>query len=222
MDTSHTLQKKSLPKKSPEEWRKIWLKKSVRALWNDGDSVKDKDKAVEAIKTFLGKFSGSPYYYSPEKVEEYVIENRYAPLPSLQFFYEKVARSKRHLTLLHSLAERNPASEGTLSGSGRTDALLDNIEEHCIGRNIPLSEREEIGKITAGFLRFYKKHPSEIPLHKIESSLLKRYNTGSNSYRYLREGLKALYTIIKNKYPEQSQIRLECIDNFHKARIDSI
>jgi site-specific recombinase XerD len=64
--------------------------------------------------------------------------------------------------------------------------------------------------------------PAEIPLQKIESSLLKRYNTGSNSYRYLREGLKALYTITRSNYPEESQKRLLCINIFHKARVTEI
>jgi site-specific recombinase XerC len=55
--------------RSPQEWREIWLKKSIKAIQNKDDTAVNKDTAVVDIKTFLMSCSGSPRYCPTEKPE---------------------------------------------------------------------------------------------------------------------------------------------------------
>ena len=116
MAPSHTLPEntsvKKLPEgrsatlvvhKSPEEWREIWLNKYIKILQRHDDTVINKDKTAEHIKEFLGSFSGSPYYYSTDKLEDHITRNNYDPLPAIQFFYEQGTDLRRiQVVLGHS------------------------------------------------------------------------------------------------------------------------
>lgn len=228
MEPSHALQKKTTQKKNPqknlppEEWREIWLKKSIKILQHHDDTVINKDKTAKDIKEFLGSFYGSPYYYPTEKLEDHITRNNYDPLPAIQFFYKHVAHSDKHLDLIDSLTERKNGDKKTLSNSEWTDIWLNKIDEHCLSKNIPINEREEIKSIIARFIRNKKTHPRFIPLKTIESFLSEHYEKEGNSYTHLCEGLKALYTIIKSKFPDESQKRLIYVYNFHKVKIDKL
>lgn len=210
-------------KPSKEEWEIIWARKFRSSLYKQ---KKTGCGYTPVIREMVRLFPGYPGKIKPEQVKDFINaksdgdKQRY--WDAMTIFFTETIPSKKHLDLLCSIKNNIVKDKKTLPSPEWIDILLNKIEEYCINMDILANERDEIKSITAVFLRNNKKHPHTIPLQKIESSLLKNYKTGSNSYKYLQEGLKALYTVIKGKFPEESQKRLKCIYNFHKARIDSI
>jgi hypothetical protein len=175
MDTSHQSAPANTSKKpSPEEWEDIWarkFRKNLYALKKTGNSY------TPVIREMVRSFPGYPGNIKPEQLSDFISaakdRDRQRYTEALTVFFTETIPSEKHLALLRSIADRKDRDRKKISSSGSTDIWLNKIEEHCIGRNILLREREEIKHITAGFLRFYKMPPAEIPLQKIESSLLK-------------------------------------------------
>ncbi len=224
MSISHTLsQTKTSSVPSQDEWEIIWARKFRSNLYN---LDKTGNGYTPVIREMIRSFPGYPGYIKLDMLKGF-LENksdadkqRYRE--ALTIFFTETVPSEKHIDLLNSIDNSIDKEKKTLSSTEWTDIWLNKLEEYCISIDIPVNEREEIKSITAIFLRDNKKHLRIVPMRKIESSLLKYYESGSNSYKYLREGLKALFTIIKSKFPKESHERLICIDTFHKARIDLI
>jgi len=221
MVPSHAIEQKHVSQKSPEEWREIWIKKSGEILKEQHIPSEQKSLFLEHINDFLNEFPGPPYYIPEEKLKNYLADKKNDPVMGITFFFEHVASSDKHLDILHAF-HPDLNEQSNKKKTDWTEIWLDKIDEQLVSQNVPVNERQEIRHTIAPFLEKAKTHPRFIPVKTIESFLLKHYKQDGNGFIYVYQGLDALYSKIKENWPDESQARLIAVSYFQKSKIDTL
>ncbi len=221
MAPSHAIEQKHVSQKSPEEWREIWIKKSGEILKEQHIPSEQKSLFMEHINDFLTEFPGPPYYIPEEKLKNYLADKKNDPVMGITFFFEHVASSDKHLDILHAF-HPDLNEQSNKKKTDWTEIWLNKIDEQLVSKNVPVNEREEITSAITPFLEKAKTHPRFIPVKTIESFLLKHYKQDGNGFIYVYQGLHALYSKIKENWPDESQARLIAVSYFQKSKIDAL
>jgi hypothetical protein len=88
---------------STKEWQKIWSSKTARELQNRGLSKEEAQFHLDVIHQYLSLHPGNPRLISLSKLKRFVIEQKTDIRPSLIVFYNAVARSEQHVTVLNAM-----------------------------------------------------------------------------------------------------------------------
>ena len=81
---------------TPQDWRKIWLKKFDKVAQNDIPITEKRILVRAFIELFLFKNTCSPYYVSQAACADFLKETGTAGCEALRFFYDTIAVSPQH------------------------------------------------------------------------------------------------------------------------------
>ena len=211
--------------KTPDEWQEIWENKTQNILCDSSLSQKQINIFISSIKDFIATFCGkSPYYIKIEDFKNYLRDKSYDSIQGLLFFYDKIAFSQKHLTIIDELFLNR--KEIHLSNKNKernwTEYWWDKTVEELVSLNVKVDTRNEIKSLITPFLKKNKTAPYKIPVTAIENILKKYWANDGDSFIYIEQGLKALYSVTKTKHSDESQARLITIHSFKTAMINGI
>lgn len=90
MTPSHTIPKKSSDKKSPDEWREIWLKKLSFQIRKESIHKEKAKEYKDTIKEFLEKNPKAPKFIPVNDFIEYMTPLNELALEAMLFFYKEI------------------------------------------------------------------------------------------------------------------------------------
>lgn len=113
-------------RRSPEQWREIWLRKSERAMDAARIGKEQRTRWLAVIVSYLEHNPYSPYYIREFRLRDFARHAGPEAVEALRFFYEHVAQSDEHLGFLERLSNQNAAEPAIDDDADRTaEAGLD-------------------------------------------------------------------------------------------------
>ena len=96
MSPSHAQTQKSSDKKSPEEWREIWLKKLSFQIRKESIHKEKSKEYKDTIKEFLEKNPKAPKFIPFNDFKKYIEPLNDVALESMLFFYKEIKDSEKY------------------------------------------------------------------------------------------------------------------------------
>ena len=231
--------------RNPEKWRELWLRKYSKVL----DRMQLPETAVRehyaAVDAFLVENPGNPRKVSEKKLVAFVnkadtvdgfISRKgrcsCCAADSLLYFFEKVAVSDTHVSVLRAVRDRksseifqrsgagNESSGGRMSNTAKdtpTDwpsVWVDTTARQLMKGGMTEKDARNAADYLRPLLALNACHPRAMQPDAIKRFLLDSRTNYPEAFQAIIHASYALYAKIGEKYPEEACMRKDVIDSF--------